>query len=47
MVHENYIAECLDDSPTAQAACDRLITLALDAGGKDNVTAVVARAKPR
>jgi protein phosphatase len=47
MVEEKYIATCIDDAPTAQAACDKLISLALEAGGKDNVTAVLARAKPR
>lgn len=47
MVGENYIAQCVDESPTAQAACDGLVQLALDAGGRDNVTAVLARTKPR
>lgn len=47
MVDDTRIAECLDDSLGPQSACDRLIKLALDAGGRDNVTAVVARAKPR
>ncbi len=45
MVDDSHIAQCLDESPDAQAACDGLISLALDAGGKDNVTTVLARAK--
>lgn len=47
MVAENTIAECLDEAPNAQAGCDALIQRALDAGGKDNVTAVLARASQR
>jgi protein phosphatase len=45
MVPDPNIAECLDDSADAQTACDNLIKLALDAGGRDNVTAVLAKAK--
>jgi protein phosphatase len=45
MVSDTRIAECLDNSKTAQSACDNLVKLALDGGGKDNVTAVLARVK--
>ena len=44
-VREECIAQCLDESADAQTACDGLIKLALAAGGNDNVTAVLARAK--
>jgi len=47
MVKEDRIAECLDQSPDAQSACDGLIKLALEGGGKDNVTVALARTKPR
>lgn len=47
MVSDNIIAECIDAAATAQVACDSLVQLALNAGGKDNVTAVLARARSR
>ena len=43
MVDEPAIAEILQAAPTAQAACDQLISAALAAGGKDNITALLAR----
>ncbi len=47
MAAEPFIAHCIDKAPSAQSACDELIQLALAGGGRDNVTAVLARAKPR
>jgi protein phosphatase len=47
MVSADKIAACLDDSPSAQTACDGLVELALAGGGKDNVTAVLARARAK
>jgi protein phosphatase len=43
MVKDDGIAQVLGSSDTAEAACRRLVQEALAAGGKDNVTAVVAR----
>jgi protein phosphatase len=43
MVAETAIAEALVAAPTAEAACRRLVDLAIGRGGKDNVTAVVSR----
>lgn len=43
MVSEDDIGQTLQYAPTPQAAADRLIQLATRAGGKDNITAVVAR----
>jgi protein phosphatase len=45
MVDDARIAACIDTAPDAQTACLGLIDLALEAGGRDNVTAVLARAK--
>jgi protein phosphatase len=42
MVDDNEIATILRQAPAPQAACDQLIRAALDHGGIDNVTAVVA-----
>jgi protein phosphatase len=44
MVDDQQIAAALLESASSQAGCDRLIAAALANGGKDNVTAVVARA---
>jgi protein phosphatase len=43
LVSEPQIAEVLRSAATAQAACDRLVEMALAAGGKDNITVVLAR----
>jgi serine/threonine protein phosphatase PrpC len=43
MVEERKIAQALLDEETAEKACQRLVEEALSAGGKDNVTVVVAR----
>ena len=43
MVSETTIASVLESKDPAEAACRRLVALALDAGGKDNVTVIVAR----
>ena len=43
VVSDDAIRAVLAGAPTADAACDALVALANDAGGPDNVTAVVAR----
>jgi protein phosphatase len=43
MVDEATIAGVLDSSADAAAACKRLVDLALEGGGQDNVTVVVGR----
>ncbi len=45
MVGDAEIAHTLGDSADAQTAANRLVELALEAGGLDNVTVVVVRAK--
>jgi hypothetical protein len=43
MVQQQMIAAILGDSKTSDEACQRLVAAALDNGGKDNVTVVLAR----
>jgi protein phosphatase len=43
MVGQQIIAAILADAKTSEEACQRLVTAALDNGGQDNVTVVVAR----
>jgi PPM family protein phosphatase len=43
MVDDGRIAAALAAEAEPEAACHRLVRLANDAGGKDNVTAIVAR----
>ena len=43
MVRDETIATILNDAPSAAAACQSLIDLALAAGGSDNATVVLAR----
>ena len=42
LVDDETIRRVLLDSPTATDACSALVTLALDRGGRDNVTVIVA-----
>jgi PPM family protein phosphatase len=43
MVPDGAIASVLREIPSPQAACDRLVEMALEAGGEDNVTVLVVR----
>jgi protein phosphatase len=43
MVPQAMIAAIVGDSKTSEEACQRLVDAALDNGGKDNVTVVLAR----
>jgi protein phosphatase len=43
MVDDAGIAAVLHDEANLQAACERLVALANEAGGKDNITVVLAR----
>ena len=42
-VGDEAIAEVLAQTPDPEAACNRLVDLALERGGPDNITAIVAR----
>lgn len=44
-LEDPQIHEVLRDAPSLQAACDRLIDLAIDAGGEDNATCVLIRVR--
>jgi serine/threonine protein phosphatase PrpC len=41
-VDPEEMAEVLSAAGSSQQACDRLLELALDYGGSDNITAIVA-----
>jgi serine/threonine protein phosphatase PrpC len=43
MVPDDQIAETLQDETDPRRACERLVALANDHGGKDNVTVIIAR----
>ena len=43
-VTERQIADALQQAANAEAGCRKLVDLALEGGGKDNVTVVVATA---
>jgi serine/threonine protein phosphatase PrpC len=43
MVPDDAVAETLAGAPDAEAACERLVERALEAGGEDNITVVLAR----
>ncbi|MCI0412158.1 SpoIIE family protein phosphatase [bacterium] len=43
MVNEQEIAEVIAASEGSSDVCDRLMNLALEKGGKDNVTVLLAR----
>lgn len=43
MVDDTLIEAVLNESPSARAACQSLVDLALSNGGRDNITVIVAR----
>jgi protein phosphatase len=46
MLNDTLIAEILASAQTPQAACDQLVNAANEAGGKDNITAVIVETLP-
>jgi len=44
-LEDEQIHDVLRSAPTLQAACDKMIELALDAGGEDNATCILIRVK--
>jgi protein phosphatase len=49
LVSDREIGAIVRENPTPQQACDALVARALDYGGKDNITVVIARytSRPR
>ena len=45
MIPDQGIAQVLAESPTAQKSAERLVEIANDSGGRDNVTVIVGRLK--
>jgi protein phosphatase len=43
MVEDSLIEAVLKEAPSARAACQSLVDLALSNGGRDNITVIVAR----
>jgi serine/threonine protein phosphatase PrpC len=43
MMPDHEIADVLATVPDAERACEQLVARANDKGGKDNITAIVAR----
>ena len=46
MLTDTRMIDILATAPTPQAACDQLVLAANEAGGKDNITAVIVEAPP-
>ncbi len=45
MVHDEGIAQVVGEAQSPQQACDRLVEIANDSGGEDNITVIVLRLK--